>query len=369
MVRRVLLLYSPDHSGHKMAATALEEAFRIGYPRVKVRGMNLIKYTNPLLGAAATVTYRGLIQNNPAVWRHFYDNEVFKEKTERLRDAVYLSSYVRFRKIMEDHEPDVVICTQAFPCIIVDKFKKITGKRLPLVGVVTDFFANLYWMLPGVDLFCVAAEESKRDFVQMGGAGEKIEVTGIPIRPRFTEPVNREKVRERNRQRTILVMGGVRGLGPISTVVETLCSLGSDVHVVSIAGRNKRLLRKLEGVKRRYPDRVEVLTYVENVHELMARSDLLISKAGGITTSECLASGLPMVLVSPIPGHEARNARLLADKGAAVLANSAEAAARLASDLLGNEERLNIMKRSMSGLSCPDSSFRIVDKVVAAWGG
>jgi len=369
MLRRVLLLYSPDHSGHKMAATALEEAFRMRHPQVKVRGMNLIKYTNPLLGAAATTMYRGLIQNNPAVWRHFYDNQAFKEKTEKLRDVVHLSSYVRLRKIMEEHEPDVVVCTQAFPCIIVDKYKKITGKRLPLVGVVTDFFANLYWMLPSVDLFCVAAEESKNDLVRVGEAADRIEVTGIPIRPQFAETVNRENAWGRSPRRTVLVMGGVRGLGPIGGVVRRLCDLRGDAGVVAIAGRNRGLLKKLEGVKRMYPDRVDVLTYVDNVHELMSGSDVLISKAGGITTSECLATRLPMVLVSPIPGHEMRNARLLAEKGVAVLANGVEKAARLAADLLGDEAKLNCMKRRMVRFGRPDSSFRIVDKIVATWGG
>ncbi len=369
MVRRILLLYSPDHSGHRIAATALEEAFRLRHPEVRVRGMNLIKYTNPLLGAAATTTYRGLIQNNPAVWRRFYNNELFKKKTEKLRDAVYLSSYVRFRKIVEDHQPDVVVCTQAFPCIIVDKYKKITRTPLPLVGVVTDFFANLYWMLPRVDLFCVAAEESRAELLQMGGTAEKIEVTGIPIRPRFTMPEVPKKASSRNRQKTVLVMGGVRGLGPIQSVVQGLCALRNNLQIVVIAGRNKRLLKRLDQMTYRYGGRVRTLTYVENVHELMSEADLLVSKAGGITTSECLASTLPMVLVSPIPGHESRNARLLADKGVAVLANSAEQAVRLASKLLDNEEMLNLMKRSMDGFSHRDSSFRIVDRIMDSWGG
>ena len=92
MLRRVLLLYSPDHSGHKMAATALHEVFRLRHPEIEVRGINLIKYTNPLLGAAASKTYLGLIRNNPALWRYFYDNPGLKKRTERLRDLLYLST-------------------------------------------------------------------------------------------------------------------------------------------------------------------------------------------------------------------------------------------------------------------------------------
>ncbi len=367
MLQKILLLYSPDHSGHKMAATALEEAFRLKHPQIEVKGMNLIKYTNPLLGAAVTKTYLGLIRNNPSVWSYLYDNVGFKEKTEKLRDVVYLSSYVRLRKIMKDYRPDAVVCTQAFPCIIVDKYKALTGSSLPLVGVVTDFFVNLYWKLEGVDLFCVAATESKEDFARMGVAADRIEVTGIPVRPRFAEVHHPGKPRERDAHRTALVMGGVRGLGPIPSVAERLCSLRGDVRVLVIAGRNKRLLKKLEAVRRRFPGRITILKYVDNVHELMSQSDLLISKAGGITTSECLAKQLPMVLVSPIPGHEMRNANFLVDKGAAALANTPEEAARTAANLLGDEATLNSMRARMADLSRPDSSFRIVDRIVSTW--
>jgi processive 1,2-diacylglycerol beta-glucosyltransferase len=370
MLHRVLLLYSPDHSGHRMAATALEEAFRRRYPGVQVRGMNLVKYTNPLLGAAATATYLGVIQSHPSVWRRLYDNRIFKEKTERLRDIVYLSGFRHLRRIMEQEEPDVVVCTQAFPCIIVDKYKHLTGKPLRLVAVVTDFFANLYWMLPGVDLFCVAAEETRADLLQMGGDSERVAVTGIPVRSGFAEAAEqiRNPKSETRNPRSVLVMGGVRGLGPIVSVVERLCALCPDARLVTVAGRNQRLLKTLERVQRMYPDRLTVLTYVNNVHELMSQADVLISKAGGITTSEALAVGLPMVLVSPIPGHEMRNAALLVQKGVAVPAKGAEAAATIASRLLAQPAELGGMRQRMSSLSRPDSSSRIVEKIVSLWG-
>lgn len=370
MLRRVLLLYSPDHSGHRMAATALEEAFRRRYPRVQVRGMNLVKYTNPLLGAAATKTYLGLIQSHPSVWRRLYDSRTFKEKTENLRDIVYLSGYRHLRRIMQEEEPDVVVCTQAFPCIIVDKYKHLAGTQLPLVAVVTDFFANLYWMLKGVDLFCVAAEETKADLLRMGGDSQRVAVTGIPIRSGFSqaaEQIRNPKSAVRN-PKSVLVMGGVRGLGPIGSVAERLCALSPDARLVIVAGRNNHLLKSLECLQKRYPDRMTVLTYVSNVHELMSQADILVSKAGGITTSEALAVGLPMVLVSPIPGHEMRNAALLIQKGVAVPAKGAEAAARIVSRLLAEPAELFGMKQRMAALSRPDSSFRIVERIVSQWG-
>jgi len=368
MPRKVLLLYSPDHSGHKMAATAIAEAFGIRYPQIGVREINLIKHTNPLLGAAATQTYRGLIQNNPSLWRYFYDNLSLKEKTEKLRDVVYLSSYIRLRKIMEDFQPDAVVCTQAFPCIIVDKYKNLTGKRVPLIGVVTDFFANLYWKLEGVDLFCVAAEESKSDFVRIGGAADRIEVTGIPIRSRFSRAGDRGQRSRPGSPKAVLIMGGVRGLGPMLQVGQKLCELRSDVRVMVVTGRNKRLQKRFETVSAKYSDRLAVLQYVDNIDELMLKSDLLISKAGGITTSESLAKRLPMVLLSPIPGQEVRNASLLAKRGVAVLAKGAEEAARKAAVLLGDGDSLSRMRTKMEELRRPDSSLRIADRIVAMWG-
>ena len=128
-----------------------------------------------------------------------------------------------------------------------------------------------------------------------------------------------------------------------------------------------RLLKKFQDLAERYSDQLVVLTYVENIDQLMLRADLLISKAGGITMSESLAAKLPMVLVSPIPGQEMRNARLLAERGVAVLANGAEHAARTAARLLSNGHRLDHMRQRMTELGRPDSSFRIVDRIVTMW--
>jgi processive 1,2-diacylglycerol beta-glucosyltransferase len=191
---------------------------------------------------------------------------------------------------------------------------------------VTDFEAHALWMEAGVDLYCVAAEETKARLVARGALPDAVAVTGIPVAAKFSAPVDPAQIRKRLGLRddlpTLLVLGGGFGMGPVAQIMRELNKLERPIQTLVVCGRNEELRRELAVQDRRHP--AQVLGFVTNMHELMAVSELVISKPGGLTTSEAMAMGKPLFVLNPIPGQEAANSDFLLEHGAAAKANRLE---------------------------------------------
>jgi processive 1,2-diacylglycerol beta-glucosyltransferase len=189
---------------------------------------------------------------------------------------------------------------------------------VPLVGVVTDYYSHYYWPVNRMDKYVVATKEAKKEFVLRGIDKAKIEVLGIPISLKFIEKKNKKELMKKLRLKqkpTILVMGGGLGIGYIKKVVKLLDSL-DNVQIIAVCGKNEKLKTKL--LKRKFNNPVIIKGHVGNMDELMQVSDLAVTKAGGLTVSECLAKNLAMVLLRPLPGQEERNADYLVKNKLAV---------------------------------------------------
>jgi processive 1,2-diacylglycerol beta-glucosyltransferase len=194
-----------------------------------------------------------------------------------------------------------------------------------------------------------------------GVEAERVRVLGIPIDPRFLEATDRAATAERfgldARQPVILIMGGSGGFGRIQDIVLNLDTLPYPCQMVVVTGTNRSLGAWLRTATFRH--RVVALDYTDEIPQLMEMATLLISKPGGLTTSEALAKRLPMVIVNPIPGQEAYNARFLLSQGAALQAGSPETARQTIRDLLENPDRLEALRRRAAELAHPDAAFDI----------
>jgi processive 1,2-diacylglycerol beta-glucosyltransferase len=234
----------------------------------------------------------------------------------------------RFIKRMREFKPDVVLCTHFMPLDVAGRLKeKSAGKFAPLTAsVVTDFEAHALWMEAGVDLYCVAAEETKARLVARGAPADKVVVTGIPIAQKFVVPVDAAASRLRLGLRddlpVLLVLGGGFGWGPLVEIFGELNKLTTPVQVVVVCGKNDKLRRELAVMPRRHP--THVLGFVTNMHEIMSVATVILTKPGGLTTSEALAMGKPIFVLNPIPGQEAANSDFLLGYGAAAKANRVE---------------------------------------------
>ena len=163
---------------------------------------------------------------------------------------------------------------------------------------------------------------------------------------------------------TILLMSGGLGVGGIHLIAERLLNIDSDFQILALAGKNKGLLEELKKLERSFPEKLKPSGFTSTIEINMAASDLAISKPGGLTTSECLAMGLPMIVISPIPGQEERNADYLLENGAALKAHNAAVLEFKLAELLRNPAKFCEMRKSAASLGRPDAAMEIMKIVL-----
>ena len=246
---------------------------------------------------------------------------------------------------------------------MIADYKTSFGLDVPLIGVLTDCYPHSYWFFDSVNYYIVNSETATKRLVEHGIPAEKIKAYGIPIEPKFSEKVDAEAVGKKlgldPGLPTVLIMGGNQGLGPIAELVNELNKVSSQFQLIVVAGSNKRLFEWLDKRKRSLRFKAVVYGYTTEVYELMSVSSLIVTKPGGLTISESLSKELPIIILNPIPGQEAKNTEYLISEGVAVKADSAADAALLTEMLLGNRSKLEQMRGNASRIAKPRSSTDI----------
>ncbi|MFH1665648.1 MAG: glycosyltransferase [Candidatus Omnitrophota bacterium] len=365
MKKKALILYISKFSGHFHAACAIEKGLREVFGDVCVEKVDALSYTNPILEKVINKAYLEVIKKKPEIWGNMYDNPDVVKKTKGAREALHKFNTKKMKKLISTHAPDIVYCTQAFPCGMVAGYKKTYGENLPLVGVLTDHAPHFYWLHDEVDHYVVPSEETARILEQKGVPADRIKSYGIPVDPKFRSDGDARQIREKlgieAERPVILIMGGTHGLGAIRETVTTLAGDNERRYqLLVVTGSNKKLYRRLKRFSRRKnrPD-MHIFSYVDNIDELMQVSDLIVTKAGGMTIAEALVKRLPMVIVSPIPGHERRNADYLVKNGVAVEAMDVDQIYQIVNDLIDSRSALNKMKKNAAKIARPESAINI----------
>jgi len=356
---RILIATVTAGAGHLQAAAALEEAWRALRAGDVVEKVDLLDFVSRLQRRVYVQGYVKLVEHAPELWGMVFkktDNPKLLRKVARLRRGFAEQTNKKFVKYLKAFQPDAVICTHYLPVEIMAHLER-KGFNPLTVCVVTDFEAHALWMEPAVDLYCVAAEETKASLVARGAKAEHVVVTGIPIAAKFSSRPDARAVRKnyglRDDLRVLLVLGGGFGMGPVAKILSALDKVGRDFQTLVVAGRNEKLRRELAGGDFRHPTRV--LGFVTNMHELMAVADLIVTKPGGLTSSEALAMGKPLFIFDPIPGQEAANSDFLLERGAAAKVNRTEDLPFRLEQLIGSQ-KLKEMARAAKELGHPDAA-------------
>jgi processive 1,2-diacylglycerol beta-glucosyltransferase len=371
---RILFLYLTKHSGHYAAAEAVEEAVRRFAPNAETRMLDSFKHANPTLSKVTLQAYLAILKAAPEIWEYMYDNPEFQKRTKKIRDLLNRGNSKKLESVLEEFQPDVVVCTQAFSCGVLASWKQRTGRETPvLVGVLTDFVAHRYWAHDKINLYVAPNETTKATLISHGVAPSRIRVTGIPIRRRYTQIANKNALITQLGLRPdlpkILVMGGSLGLGPMKAVIRKLDKLPQPFDIIAVTGNNALLHEQLErrGRKLRHP--TAILGFVENVNELMDVADMIVTKPGGITTAEALVKRLPMIIINPIPGQEAKNTEYLLSHGVAVHAEDANDVVLFVDEFLRNPEKLRQMRAAAEVLGRPLAADLAAREVLQLWSG
>ncbi len=247
---------------------------------------------------------------------------------------------------------------------------RLRGRLRPrLITVVTDEHPHAIWLSAGSDLICVASEAARAAAIANGISAHRLLVTGIPVDLRVAQLIAqvRESDARSTRQAQILICGGGHGLGPMETVVRALLDAGVDATLAIVCGHNTELQQRLNALRPASGVRttLRVMGFTDQMPALMASSDLMIGKPGGLTAAEARAAGLPLLVLDPIPGQEERNARILIAAGAARPLPNPRLAGEAVQRLLSDPPALAAMRAAAESAARPHAAHEIARAVLA----
>ena len=367
---RVLLLSASSGAGHVRAAEALEKAFQ-ARGDCTVEHIDTIKYVSKLFQRIYEKSYISMVRRAPEMMGLLYDRTDQPWKHLRRRMAMDRLNTQPMIRMLKKAQPDLCVATHFLPGEILAWLIARKKLRARNAIVVTDYDVHAMWLCQTVDKYFVAMEESAEYLARIGVPREKLKVTGIPIDPLFAVPLEREAARQHlglaAKVPIVLIAAGGYGIGPVEQLVQELLDQQKPWQIVAIAGKAEKTQRRLEEISHKAgrltdgPARLHAVGFTKEMDKFMAAADLLVGKAGGLTTSEALARGLPMALIEPIPGQEERNADHLLEAGAAIRCNNLPAAAWKIAGLLDNADRMAKMKRAASEMGRPRAAAEIAE--------
>ena len=370
---RVLVLSASVGAGHTRAAQAVEAALRQSRPAAHVRHVDVLTLTNAAFRRVYAKSYLDLVNVAPHVLGLMYDLMDRPARRgahgDRLRLLVERLNVAGFRDLLGAERPDVVVNTHFLPAELIAGLRRRGKTSVRQMTVTTDFDTHRLWVNPPTDAYTTATDEGAAYLHHWGVPAGSTAVTGIPIHPAFSAPIDRAATLAKHGladdgRPIVLQLAGGFGVGPIGNIYGQVLGLTTPVQVVAVTGRNAAARAELAAVAVPDRHRAVVLGFTDEMHELMAVADLVISKPGGLTTSEALASGAAMVIVNPIPGQEARNSDYLLEQGAAVKANNLPTLAVKLAAVLGDAGRLASLKANAGRLARPRAAFDVADRAV-----
>lgn len=366
--KRVLILSASAGTGHVRAADALAKAFAED-PRVEaVENIDALRYTNKLFRDFYSKLYIRLVRSAPEVlgWLYKSSDEPWKGDEVRLRlDRLNTQPLVKF---IRKFKPDITVCTHFMPTGIISHLIARHKLEAHLSVVVTDLDMHAMWLSRVFHRYFVAIDETRAHLEALGLPAERITVSGIPIDPVFAEPIDRRAVAPAYgldpAKTTLLLSAGALGVSPTEIAVGRLMQLKHDTQTIVICGKNEDLQGRIGALVGTGNPNFKILGYTNRMHELMKISDLFVGKPGGLTTSESLACGLPMVIIAPIPGQEERNSDHLLEDGAAVKCNEMTTIPYKIDSLLDDPARLASMRRNAQKLGRPNAARTIARTLI-----
>lgn len=357
---KVMVLSAAAGAGHVSAAETLVSVFAVnGTPANHVE---VLKYTNPVFRKMYSDMYIEMVNKQPELLGWIYNSLDHPWRFQKRRLALDMLNSGPLISHIKREKPSMAVCTHFLPAEILLHLKKKKQIDIPVGMVVTDMDAHAMWLYKNVDWYFVACEETKAYLSEIGIPPETIHVTGIPIKPAFSEPVSKPEVRVAlglaQDRMTVLISAGGFGVGPVEAIIQALQKVRHSIQTVIICGKNETLRNKLSSMSSTHP--LKVVGYTTEMQKWMAASDLMVGKPGGLTSSEALASGLIMVIVNPIPGQEERNSDHFLEEGVAIRCNNLPALAYKIDSLLSDGDRVKRMREAARRLGRPRAAMDIV---------
>lgn len=375
--RKILVLHASAGAGHTQAAQGVADALQAEDPSLEILFADVLQFSTTMFRRGYVASYNSIVRRAPGLWGFLYDR-LSNPRIDRITTPSRLTfdklSIRRMRDYLKRECPDAVVSTHFLPLAMLSDLRTRDPDLYPwpLYCVITDFTAHPFWVFEGITRYFVSSDNVVDELAEQHVPREKVVVTGIPVNPRFALRGDRAEARSRlglhTDRPTVLVMGGGVGMGRLGETVEGVLGAGPKYQCIAVCGRNARLRRALQA---RYEDleerdgRIAIRGFVKDVDRLMDAASLVISKAGGLTSSETLAKGLPMLVLDPIPGQEERNCNFLARVGAGIRLKSVDEVGERVREVLGPGGSGKQMAEAAEGAGRPRAAETVAGLVLA----
>jgi processive 1,2-diacylglycerol beta-glucosyltransferase len=374
MSPRILILSASVGAGHLRAAEAMELALQRVVPEATIKNVDVLTLTNAAFRRVYSKAYLELVNKAPHVLGYFYDimdrpSRSGRYRADRLRLLVERLNLQPFIRFLEEERWDLVINTHFLPAEIIASLRQQGRQNVPQVTVTTDFETHRLWVNQPCEHYFTATEEGALYLQTWGVPSADTTTTGIPIHPVFAEQKDRAhclaKLGLSCAQPVVLQSAGGFGVGPIGQIYRALLEVEEALQIVVVTGRNEKAKEQLDAVPVPARHLTRIVGFTKEIDELMAGADLVVSKPGGLTTSETLARGAAMVIVNPIPGQESRNSDFLLENGAAIKVNNLPTLSHKVTALVRDKEKLALLKANARRLGRPQAAFAVAERSLA----
>ena len=355
-MKKVLIFYASYGGGHLSAAKSILKYITEHYTDVEAEMIDCMKYINKPIEKVTTGAYREMAKKVPRLWGKVYSGSEKGLLSKISKDSNKLMAR-KLNHLLQEKKPDLIISTHPFSSQMVSYLKRKGKLNCTLATIMTDFAMHKQWLIGHeyTEYFFVSNDSMKQNIINYGVSKDKILVTGIPMSDRFFENFDTEKIYkmfelDRNKKVILFFGGGEFGLGRERTlqILRAFIQKVPSYQIVAVSGKNEKMKETFEHLvqENRAEDRVRVLGFTDKVPELMYISSLVVTKPGGLTTTESLASNLPMVIINPIPGQEEENAEFLVSNGVGIWIKKVDNLEEVISNLFSSN-KLEKMKENM----------------------
>ena len=373
-MKKILIFYASYGGGHLSAANSIKQYIDDNFSDFDTKLIDCMLYVNKPINKLTTTAYKEMAKKFPWAWGEVYSHSQ-KGPMAHISSTANNLMARKLLKLLKEYNPSIIISTHPFGSQMVSYLKRKALIDCKLATIMTDFSPHEQWLVgkEQVDFFFVSHEKMRQLLIDDNIPESKVFATGIPLSNRFLMHYNKLDIMnsfDLNPDKKVILFfgGGEFGLGREQTIkiLKSFISHVNNHQIVAIAGKNEKMKVAFESLvsEMHAGEIVKVLSYTNQVPELMSISDLVVTKPGGLTTTESLASGLPIIAINPIPGQEEENAEFLEKSGVAIWLKKRDDFDSVISNLLSSEQKLHQMKINTKLLAKKNSTRDICNIIL-----
>lgn len=348
-MKSIIIVTASTGAGHNQAAANLKLKFES--QGIYVHIVDMFKSTSKSMNTLVADGYKLLATRLPKAYGMIYKSADNRSFNRFVSKNVFLATEYRLKWIFNEFKPDLVISTHPFGAPIVGKLKEKGKITVPFVQIVTDFKAHYAYIHPQVDIYITASQYTANSLIERGIHHSKVFAYGIPTKEEFTTAKPREF--SSDKPFNMLIMGGSMGLNAMARALDQLLRVKQNLKLTVVCGKNEELYQQFSHDYRAQikTGQLAVLGFVDNIYELMDNADLIVSKPGGLTTTEAIQKCIPMIIPFAIPGQEQENTQFLVENQMAIEVQAVEDLYHHIEMLINDREYYQKMVVNMLSLS------------------